>query len=101
MNFIQRIDYPRKKVHRYETSVMYIGSAYTIKFYLTETQFTPVCLILNSSLYLELLVTMGWVFFNYIPWLPALLKKMQEPDVHELILASALLQRLLQRARSN
>jgi II/X family phage/plasmid replication protein len=34
MNFIQRIDYPRKKVHRYETSVMYTGTAYTIKFYL-------------------------------------------------------------------
>ncbi|MEI8174991.1 MAG: phage/plasmid replication protein [bacterium] len=39
MNFIQRIDYPRKKVHRYETSVMYIGSAYTIKFYLKGDEF--------------------------------------------------------------
>ena len=39
MNFIQRIDYPRKKKYVYETSVMYKGTAYTIKFYLKGAEF--------------------------------------------------------------
>ena len=39
MNFIQRIDYPRKKKYIYETSVMYKGTAYTIKFYLKGPEF--------------------------------------------------------------
>ncbi|MBU4536722.1 hypothetical protein KJ603_01630 [Patescibacteria group bacterium] len=39
MNFIQRIDFPRKKKYVYDTSVMYKGSAYSIKFYLKGTEF--------------------------------------------------------------
>jgi II/X family phage/plasmid replication protein len=39
MNFIQRIDYPRKKKYIYDTSVMYKGTAYTIKFYLKGPEF--------------------------------------------------------------
>ena len=39
MNFIQRIDYPRKHKYIYATSVMYKGSAYTIKFYLKGPEF--------------------------------------------------------------
>lgn len=39
MNFIQRIDYPRKKKYLYDTSVMYKGTAYTIKFYLKGAEF--------------------------------------------------------------
>ena len=39
MNFIQRIDFPRKKTYRYDTSIMYKGSAYTIKFYLKGPEF--------------------------------------------------------------
>lgn len=39
MNFIQRIDYPRKKKYTYDTSVMYKGTAYTIKFYLKGVEF--------------------------------------------------------------
>jgi len=39
MNFIQRIDFPRKKKYTYDTSVMYKGSAYTIKFYLKGAEF--------------------------------------------------------------
>ncbi len=39
MNFIQRIDFPRKKKHLYDTSVMYQGSAYIIKFYLKGAEF--------------------------------------------------------------
>ena len=39
MNFIQRIDFPRKKKYLYDTSVMYKGSAYTIKFYLKGAEF--------------------------------------------------------------
>ena len=37
MDFIQRIDYPRKKKFTYNTSVMYVGSAYTFNF--TEVMF--------------------------------------------------------------
>lgn len=39
MSFIQRIDYPRKQKYIYVTSVMYKGSAYTIKFYLKGPEF--------------------------------------------------------------
>ncbi|MDD5721376.1 MAG: phage/plasmid replication protein [Candidatus Pacebacteria bacterium] len=39
MNFIQRIDFPKKKKYVYDTSVMYKGSAYTIKFYLKGAEF--------------------------------------------------------------
>jgi II/X family phage/plasmid replication protein len=39
MGFIQRIEYPRKQKYLYETSVMYRGSAYTIKFYLKGAEF--------------------------------------------------------------
>ncbi len=39
MSFIQRIDYPRKKKSTYNTSVMYVGTAYTIKFYLKGAEF--------------------------------------------------------------
>ena len=39
MQFIQRIDYPRKQKYVYDTSVMYRGSSYTIKFYLKGAEF--------------------------------------------------------------
>lgn len=39
MDFIQKIDYPRKKKYLYDTSVMYKGSSYTIKFYLKGPEF--------------------------------------------------------------
>lgn len=39
MGFLQRIDYPRKKKGTYDTSVMHVGSAYTIKFYLKGSEF--------------------------------------------------------------
>lgn len=39
MQFIQRIDYPRKQKYIYDTSVMYRGSKYTIKFYLKGAEF--------------------------------------------------------------
>lgn len=39
MGFIQRIDFPRKKKYLYDTSVMYKGTAYTIKFYLKGAEF--------------------------------------------------------------
>ena len=39
MNFIQRIDFPRKKAIRFDTSIMYKGSAYVIKFYLKGAEF--------------------------------------------------------------
>ena len=39
MQFIQRIDYPRKQKYVYDTSVMYKGSSYTIKFYLKGSEF--------------------------------------------------------------
>ena len=39
MDFIQRIDYPRKKKMLWDTSVMYQGSAYNIKFYLKGKEF--------------------------------------------------------------
>lgn len=40
MNFIQKIDYPRKQKYTYQTSVMFKGSSYTIKFYLKGPEFT-------------------------------------------------------------
>jgi len=39
MDFLQRIDFPRKKKHTYDTSVMHTGSAYTIKFYAKGPEF--------------------------------------------------------------
>jgi II/X family phage/plasmid replication protein len=39
MDFIQRIDYPRKKKLLWDTSVMYQGSAYSVKFYLKGNEF--------------------------------------------------------------
>ena len=39
MDFIHRIEFPRKQVHKYQTSIMYKGSAYTIKFYLKGAEF--------------------------------------------------------------
>lgn len=39
MNFIQRIDFPRKKKYQYDTSVMYRGTLYTVKFYLKGAEF--------------------------------------------------------------
>jgi II/X family phage/plasmid replication protein len=39
MDFLRRIDFPRKKKSVYNTSVMYIGSAYTVKFYAKGTEF--------------------------------------------------------------
>jgi hypothetical protein len=39
MDFIQRIDYPRKKKYLYASSVMYTGSAYVIKAYLKGEEF--------------------------------------------------------------
>lgn len=52
MQFIQRIDYPRKQKYIYDTSVMYRGSAYTIKFYLKGPEFKKhdyKCLSYNSA----------------------------------------------------
>jgi II/X family phage/plasmid replication protein len=40
MDFLRRIDFPRKKKYVYDTSVMYKGSAYTVKFYAKGTEFT-------------------------------------------------------------
>lgn len=39
MDFLRRIDYPRKKKYTYDTSVMFKGSAYTIKFYAKGPEF--------------------------------------------------------------
>lgn len=39
MSFIQRIEFPRKKPYRYDTSIMYQGTAYSIKFYLKGPEF--------------------------------------------------------------
>jgi II/X family phage/plasmid replication protein len=39
MDFLRRIDFPRKKKYIYDTSVMYKGSAYTIKFYAKGAEF--------------------------------------------------------------
>ena len=39
MDFIQRIDYPRKKKHHWDTSVMYQGSAFSVKFYMKGAEF--------------------------------------------------------------
>lgn len=39
MDFLRRIDYPRKKKYTYDTSVMYKGSAYTVKFYAKGPEF--------------------------------------------------------------
>jgi II/X family phage/plasmid replication protein len=39
IDFINRIDYPRKKKHVWDTSVMHQGSAYVVKFYLKGPEF--------------------------------------------------------------
>lgn len=39
IDFIHLIDYPRKKKYVYDTSVMFTGTAYTIKFYLKGAEF--------------------------------------------------------------
>jgi len=39
MDFIQRIDYPRKKKLVWDTSVMYQGTAYNVKFYMKGAEF--------------------------------------------------------------
>lgn len=39
LSFIKRLDYPRKTRFEYETSIMYKGSSYTIKFYLKGPEF--------------------------------------------------------------
>jgi len=39
IDFIKLIDYPRKKKYIWDTSVMYKGSAYTVKFYLKGPEF--------------------------------------------------------------
>lgn len=40
MDFLRQIDFPRKKKSIYDTSVMYVGGAYTVKFYLKGPEFT-------------------------------------------------------------
>lgn len=39
MDFLRRIDFPRKKKYTYDTSVMYKGTAYTVKFYAKGAEF--------------------------------------------------------------
>lgn len=39
MNFVQKIDYPRKQKYTYQTSVMFKGKSYSIKFYLKGPEF--------------------------------------------------------------
>lgn len=39
IDFIKRIDYPRKKKYIWDTSVMYQGSAYIVKFYIKGAEF--------------------------------------------------------------
>lgn len=39
MDFLRLIDFPRKKKSIYDTSVMYVGGAYTVKFYLKGPEF--------------------------------------------------------------
>jgi len=39
MDFLRLIDFPRKKKYTYDTSVMYKGSAYTVKFYAKGNEF--------------------------------------------------------------
>ena len=39
MDFLRRIDFPRKKKYIYDTSVMFKGSAYTVKFYAKGAEF--------------------------------------------------------------
>lgn len=39
MDFLRQIDFPRKKKSTYDTSVMYVGGAYTVKFYLKGPEF--------------------------------------------------------------
>lgn len=39
IDFIKLIDFPRKKKHVWDTSVMYQGTAYTVKFYLKGPEF--------------------------------------------------------------
>ncbi len=39
MDFLRRIDFPRKEKYVYDTSVMHRGSAYTVKFYAKGSEF--------------------------------------------------------------
>jgi II/X family phage/plasmid replication protein len=39
MDFLRRIDFPRKKKYTYDTSVMHVGRAYTVKFYAKGSEF--------------------------------------------------------------
>ena len=39
MDFLRRIDFPRKQKYTYDTSVMHKGSAYTVKFYAKGAEF--------------------------------------------------------------
>ncbi len=39
MDFLRRIDFPRKKKYTYDTSVMFKGSVYTVKFYAKGSEF--------------------------------------------------------------
>ena len=39
IDFIKRIDYPRKKRFDYDTSVMHKGTAYSVKFYVKGAEF--------------------------------------------------------------
>ena len=39
MDFLRRIDFPRKKKYIYDTSVMYLGTAYIVKFYSKGEEF--------------------------------------------------------------
>ncbi len=39
IDFIKRIDYPRKKKHVWDTSIMHTGSAYVVKFYIKGPEF--------------------------------------------------------------
>lgn len=39
LSVIRKFKYPRKKVYRYDTSIMYKGSSYTVKYYLKKQEF--------------------------------------------------------------
>jgi II/X family phage/plasmid replication protein len=67
MNFIQRIDFPRKQKYVYNTSVMYKGTAYTIKFYLKGPEFL-------KHDYKTLLETDDIKAFYLMEWAPLILR---------------------------
>lgn len=39
LSCIKRIEYPRKKTFSYDTSIMYLGTSYTVKFYMKGPEF--------------------------------------------------------------